>query len=85
MRIFINEKKGARLWLALPTGLMLNKFTTKLVLKGIRSRKGLENIYISDESLNKMFAEIKRMKKKYPGMEIVDVHTKDGDVVKIKL
>jgi len=63
MRIFIRDKNGAKLWFALPTRLALNKFTANIVLKGIRSRKGLENIYISDESLNKLFAEIKRMKK----------------------
>lgn len=65
--------------LNLPNGLLLNKITVKLAAKKVKLEP------VPEEALNAVVEELKRIKKKYGTWELVEVHSADGEIVKITL
>lgn len=78
MKIHIQDG-GHRFVLSFPTKLIFSKLVLRWVLK--------ENagISITPEAANRLTEEIRRIKKKYGTWELVEVHSADGESVKITL
>lgn len=89
MRIYVRAPEGPNFWLAFPTGMLLNPLTAKIVEKVLREKTGekaaLVCSIVNQRNLSSLFRELRRIKRKYPGMELVEVESKDGTRVKIKL
>lgn len=84
MKIWINEKGGIKLWLAFPTCWLANKTVAKIVIKALEGRTGPQPV-VTKEQMERLTAEIRRMKRKHPRLILVDVRSSNGDIVKIKL
>ncbi len=85
MRIYIKEKSGRVIWLALPTRLILNKIVAGILVKALRTKVDLEKFNISAEDIGTIFKALLKTKKNFPGLELVDITSAEGDVVKIRL
>lgn len=91
MRIQI--KDGDRNFsLVLPTNLIFSKGSAWLCRSiGMKYVARSENeaeaamFYITDEALEGLFAELRRVKKRYGSWELVDVESSSGEKVKITL
>lgn len=91
MRIRI--KDGERdFCLVLPTNLIFSKGSAWLcrhigMKYAVRSENEAEAavFYIPDEALDGLFAELRRIKKRYGSWELVDVESSGGEKVKITL
>lgn len=84
MRIQI--KDGSRnLNIVLPTGLVFSKGTAWLANHVGRqyAEDAMDNI--SPEALEALFAEFRRIKKKYGSWELVNIESSDGEMVKVTL
>lgn len=85
MRIYIKGENGHAFRLALPTKMLLNRLTAGIIAKSLRSKVDLEKINISPKDINRICTELIKMKRKYPRLELVDILTHEGEIVKIWL
>lgn len=85
MRIYIREPKKFGIYLVLPTRLALNRLSARLLWKALHASGKMEGWLPGEEDLNRLFREVLRIKRKYRGMELVDVRCVDGTVVKLRL
>lgn len=85
MKIVVRENQGHRFWLGLPTGLICNRLTARLVVRILQKSVKIDLNHLSGAEISRLFAEIRRMKRKYPDLYLVDVESVHGDIVKIKL
>lgn len=85
MRIWVREKSAVRFALALSTKLLLNRMSAGIIARALHANIRFEQADLSARDFNRLFREILRMKKKHPGLTLVDVKSKDGDSVKIRL
>lgn len=81
MRISIHADK-AHFFIPLPNGLILNGFTTGLAASCLQKHR---DIPLTAEQLNCLSAELKRIKKTYGKLTLVDIRTHDGQSIKITL
>lgn len=82
MRVIIKSDR-ARFAIVLPTALFLNRLSSAIATKIIKSKQPLLDISIDD--FMKILKVIKTYKKKYKRMEIINIHTANGDVVYLSL
>ncbi|MGM9550116.1 MAG: hypothetical protein ACI3V5_09770 [Faecousia sp.] len=82
MKIQISSS-GRDFSLTLPTKLVFSKFVIRMVVRNSRAADGLENL--SPETVERLAAELGRVKEKYGSWELVDVLSSDGECVKIIL
>jgi len=68
-----------------PTRLLLNKLTARIAANAINSNSETNNLKLSAKDLEKIFAEINRIKRKYPKLELVNVESASGETVVISL
>lgn len=83
MRIFIhspNERK--KINLRFPTRLLFNYVTVTLGAKMIDKYVVMDGA-ISTHDLRRLVKVLRRMKKKHPHLKLVDIESKDGEVVQI--
>ncbi len=85
MRIYVRENKGRKIRLAIPTSMVFNRLTAGAARKCIAKHDQSDNVNISAGDINKLFFELKRFKKKHPDLPLVEVESKDGTRVCIKL
>lgn len=85
MRILINQKRGVKLYLALPTRLLAGKLGKRIVRQAVNSALKNRTGTVKEEALNRLIDEILRQKKKHKRLELLEVHAKDGTTVKIRL
>ena len=84
MKISVHDDEtDLNLWL--PTNLIFGKLTVKLINGVGRKYAGEALEKIPPEALERLFAEIRRIKKKYGSWELVDVESADGSIVHITL
>lgn len=82
----IQIKGGQRdFCIALPTGLIFNRFTLWLANSVGRKHAPEAMAGISPEAMEALFMELKRIKKKYGTWNLVEVQSADGERVKITL
>ena len=71
--------------LILPTNLIFGNIVARLVDTLGRRYAGEALEKIPPEALERLFAEIRRIKKKYGSWELVDIESADGSIVHITL
>ena len=81
MKIKIRAGGGLRLYLPLPTKLVLNPVTANVLSYGLTS----QNIPVSSGQIQGLFDAICAYRAQHPDWYLVDVQTHDGVCVKIKL
>ena len=81
----MKEPKKCRIYLVLPTRLALNRLSARLLWRALHASGKMEGCRLGEEDLNRLFREVLRIKRKYRGMELVDVRCVDGTVVKLRL
>ena len=80
MKIRVKDKEhNIRLWL--PTGLILNRPMAAAIAKGARD-KGMP---LTGKQLNVLFKAIKRYRKEHKDWVLVEVDSKSGETVFIKM
>ena len=79
MKIIINRETGHGINLRLPTGLLLNGLTAKIVC-GFLNDNGVS---IPHSQMNVLFRELERYRKKHPDWKLVEVDSADGEHVEI--
>jgi len=82
MRIKIYSD-GHRINLRLPTSWLLNRFTARIAAKAINGDR--EEPYISEESMYALLQGMKRIRRDFRGLTLVEVDSADGDQVRITL
>lgn len=85
MRITIHEPQKFHLHLILPTRFVLNRLSARILSKAIHSTGKLEEQVLTEADLERLFQEVRRIKRKYRGMELVDVRAADGTIIKVRL
>jgi len=76
------EADGHRFTIPLPTGVVLNGITTKIISSELKKHS---DIPLTEEQLKVLIKELKRAKKTFPKLPLVDVQTADGEKVLITL
>lgn len=84
MKIRIKDG-GRNLTLLLPTALLFSRGTAWLANTVGRKYAGEVMKHIPPESVNGLFAELRRVKKKHGSWELAEVESADGEKVKITL
>ena len=75
MKITINNRTVFRF----PTGLVVNRFTASIV----RRRLKKEGIHVTGKQFLLCWKECKRYKKEHPDWNLIEVFSKDGNLVNI--
>lgn len=84
MRIHI-QSPDCRLLLLLPTGLVFSRGSTWLINRIAGSFAGDTMKHLPPETVNALFAEIRRIKRTYGTWNLVEVSSADGKRVTIRL
>ena len=82
MTILIRSE-GAKLFLKLPTRLLLNRATASISLRALK-KKNID-VELSPQDIRKLVKSIRSCKKQYRKMELVRVESSNGDKVIVKL
>ena len=77
MRIEINNRTA----ILAPTGLVANRFTVGMFRRKLKK----EGVYLTRKQLLLCLKECKRYKKEHPEWNLIEVCSKDGDTVKVKI
>ena len=81
MVVRIRSKDGPNLFIPLPTGLFMNRFTA-----GIAARAAAEGgVTATPAQMARLFRTIRDCKRRFPGWVITEVESADGDYVYVKL
>lgn len=78
-----DDETNLNLWL--PTNLIFGKLTVRLVNGLGRKYAGEALEKIPPEALEKLFAELRHIKKKYGSWDLVEVESADGRSVRVTL
>ena len=84
MRIQVKED-GRNINISIPTCLIFNKGTAWIARRFGRHYAGDAMKGIPPEAIDALFAEIRRIKKKYGSWELVEAESSDGELVKVTL
>ncbi|WP_147585182.1 hypothetical protein [Beduini massiliensis] len=74
------KSKGFRLWLYLPYSLFLNRYSFSLLFYALK-----RYVYISPMGQRDFLKQIKKYRKQFKGLTLVEVHSSDGDDIIIRL
>lgn len=85
MRILIQSSGEKAIKITLPTRMLFNSLTASIGAKAIRRYVSTDDVKLSSADLRRLMKEINKIKKRFPGLLIVDVESSDGDIVKISL
>lgn len=85
MHIKIKSKDDKNINLTIPTALLCNNITASIAHKAIKDHVKQQEFVPSRQDVSKFLQMVKAMGKKYEGLEIVDIVSADGDIVKIVL
>ena len=81
MKIVVKSNEGPNIWLPIPSGLVLNRFTAGFAPKYLKEH-GLD---ITKEQAITFIKELNRYRRKHSEWVLAEVHSSDGEYVKIKL
>lgn len=85
MRILVESSDEKTIRLIFPTGMIFNRLTATVGSAAIKKHTGTDLAEFRTDDLNRLFRELRRMKQKYPHLELVSVDSHDGDKVRITL
>lgn len=80
MKIKIKSKEHT-MTIPVPNAMILSKITARLIAKYVKT----DGPALSKDQIGLIFDELKKMRKTYGKMNIVEVHSADGDIVEITL
>ena len=81
MRIIVKSSEGPNIWLPIPTGLFFNQCTISVACRCLAAR----GIAVSREQLAAFGKELKRCRRRYRGLVLVEVKCQNGDYVQVIL
>lgn len=76
------KNENRRFHLALPNWLILNRVSLRLVRKGT---KGEVEIRLSGKALRELRRAVKRLRRTRGDWSLIEVHSADGDEVRVRL
>ena len=82
MKVVIKSEE-AKIFLILPTSLILNKLSAAIATKILKSK--IPAVDLSTDELMKLINCIKRYKKNHKHWEVVNISSADGEIVFISL
>ncbi|MGI5896973.1 MAG: hypothetical protein ACOX6U_08455 [Oscillospiraceae bacterium] len=85
MQIYVKEKGRIGIWIGLPTRFICNLLVNGRIGRKILSHIDFSKIQLSKEGIERLCSELLRMKKKYPRLILVDVVTRDGERILVRL
>ena len=85
MQIYIKEKGRIGIWIGLPTRFVCNSLVSGRIGQKILSRIDFSKVQLSKEGIERLCSEFLRTQKKYPRLILVDVVTKDGERIWVRL
>lgn len=84
MRVYVKSPGSITIYLALPTCLVINRATLGILQRAL-GRKDRPGVKISPEQAQRLLSVVRQVKKRYPHLELVDVKTAQGEIIKIRL
>lgn len=81
MRIQVSDGRKFRLYLPIPTGLALNRFTAGFACRAAEE----QGVHISREKMRALFDAIHTCRKANPGWVLVEAESAGGEKVVIRL
>lgn len=84
MKVQIKES-GREFTIFLPNGLIFNDVTLWIAGKAVRKHAPEALSGISPEAIERLFAELKRIQKKYGTWELVEIQSTNGEQIRITL
>lgn len=81
MRITVKQPGRMTFWMGLPAWMVFNSLTAKIAAKAVESK----GVKLGRQDMLRLVKELRRMKQKYPRLELVSVETADGSRVRIRL
>ena len=81
MRIVVKGNAGANIWLPIPTGLVMNRFTAVFVQKKLKEY----GLNVTKEQAVALIRALKQYRRKNPDWVLVEVQSSNGTFVKIKV
>ena len=86
MRITVIESCGKRVNIRIPTRLLFNTITVKIVSKVINGTKDTDKICaLKREDIRRIVKAVRLARKNFAGIPLVEVIEKDGEYVRIML
>lgn len=85
MRIIVESHDEKPIRLIFPTGMIFNRLTAAIGSSAIKQHLGTDLSEFKSADIGRLFREIRRIKRKYPHLELVSVDDADGDKVRITL
>lgn len=81
MRITVKQPGRMMFWIGLPAWIAFNSLTAKIAAKAVESK----GVKLGRQDMLRLVKELRRMKRKYPRLELVSVEAADGSRVRIRL
>lgn len=81
MKIVVKSREARNIWFVFPTSWVLNSFVAGVLAKEAEEA----GTGITKEQILCLMREIKSYRKAHPEWMLVDIETKDGEIVKIKI
>jgi hypothetical protein len=88
MRLKIHSDDNKNINIALPSWMVFSDLTAAIAARIIRKHQkaeGEDGWFPSRKDLCRIMKELRKLKKKYKHLDLVDVQSADGDMVKIVL
>ena len=81
MRITVKQPGRMTFWMGLPAWMAFNSLTAKIAAKAVESK----GVKLGRQDMLRLVKELRRMKRRYPRLELVSVEAADGSRVRIRL
>lgn len=81
MRIVVKSSEGPNIWLPIPMGVFFNRCAISVACRCLAAR----GITISREQLTAFGKELKRCRRRYRGLVLVEADCQNGDHVRVIL
>ena len=81
MRITVKQTGCMTFWVGLSAWMAFNSLTGKIAAKAVESK----GVKLGRQDMLRLVKELRRMKQKYPRLELVSVEAADGSRVRIRL
>lgn len=81
MRITVKQPGCMTFWVGLSAWMAFNSLTGKIAAKAVESK----GVKLGRQDMLRLVKELRRMKQKYPRLELVSVEAADGSRVRIQL
>lgn len=84
MRVYISSPGEKTIHLVIPNWLFFNRLTAPIIVKVLRKYVATAQA-INKQDLKDLLRELYRLNRKYAGMNLVEMESADGEIVRIRL